>query len=277
MGPRRSGPAVGLALIFAASTVLGADARAMDATPLCSATTFAELRTALAAVPRRLSSDFRLPRRDRPRGGDAPLPEIFRRRFAVLEKALFGKTGVLRITATKGDAELGIQFNRDFGVTANTSFIAETLQLSGRAADVTELVDLILAHELGHLVQDLYSEVDHRRLALRAEGEGFRLPEPAKAILATKKRDLEKLKGVEREVAEGAIEHAETTFIGLAILAAAGIRLSPAVADDLERLRRTYAHRHPAAGVPATLVDIVNDVEFAFLRCSITAANAPRP
>ncbi len=248
---------------------------ALDARPLCSPEVFRDVSRSVAQMASRIDYDFKpkivpFPVKDR-----VPLAKVFVERFQMIEKSVFGKNGIFDIAGTNLDPELGVSFRREFGIVVNAKMARAILK---KRPQDTQLIDLVIAHELGHYVQDIFAEKEQKVLALANLSDSvFEMPEAARKILRKNKLELGHLQAEDQEVARAGIIHAETSFIGLAILSRAGLLVGPEAARDLEKLRRDYTKKHPAQGVSPAQMELLDNVEFSLLPCSAEAARSSAP
>jgi|GEM_PF-4648983 len=262
--------------VVSAVAFLPAVARAYDARPFCDARALAIAEKKVLDVPRRIGVDFSIePSKDLPPPVANPadlreLPPLFLERFRVLEKALFGRNGVLKLSGSANHRDGRASLEPGYGVVLEDVFAA--LLLKERPED-SGLIDIVIAHELGHYVQNNYLEVDKANVLVKDASNLSRfLVSPA--VEEKIGRILAKRDEFSRELNASAATHAEVTWIGLAIMKKAGAPLRLDALAQLKRIRDSLVHESQDPEVSLEQLLNFNTVEFTLVDCAVKAVGA---
>ena len=248
-------------------------AHAYDARPFCDSKAIVQAEGKVLDVQRRIGVDFSAePAKNLPPSVRNPddlreLPPVFEERFLLLEKALFGRNGVLKFAGSANNKEGFASMEPGYGVVIDASF-AETL-LKERPND-TGLIDLVLSHELGHYVQNSYTEVDHTNLLVKEVKDSSRFLAPP-AVQAKLRRILSRKDDISRDLNASAASHAEVTWIGLAIMKQARAPIRSDAVHQLKRIRDFFTRDPSIIGFSQEQFLDFNTVEFTLVDCALEA------
>jgi hypothetical protein len=251
-------------------------ALALDARPFCDARALEKAEKKVLDVPRRIGVDFsielskHLPPPVANPADLRELPPVFTERFLLLEKALFGRNGVLKFTGSANHGDGKASMEPGYGVVLDITFAA--LLEQERPGD-SGLIDLVLAHELGHYVQNNYKDVDRTNVLLKVATDMSRF-----LVTPAVQRKLGKILAnrdeLSRELRVSAALHAEVNWIGLVLMKKAGAPFRPEAWQQLRRIRDTMFPDSPDAGITREQFLDFNAVEFALTDCAIEAGKA---